>query len=538
MSDLHEEAPYLSVVAASRNDDHGGSLLGRMQTFVNAFIAQCRRHGLSAELILVEWNPPADRPPLAEALRWPEDLGPCQVRIIQVPQALHQRYQHAASLPLYQMIAKNVGIRRARGKFVLASNIDILFNDELMRFLAEKKLDPARMYRLDRFDVMADVPVDASPDQQLAYCETHLLRVNMREGTVPVTPAGDYIDEQAPAGITYGRGWYPNEQHSAKRFRWAHDNAELTLAGAAETSSLRMELEPGPSAGSEGVVLTISDKIGGVIGAVTLQRRMMMQIDLPASAQDRALIFSVQGGGMAVQGDARILNFRVFGLERLPGSGGAAMPSVQVGAVPAGRVLRNKLRTAAAIWKALRQTKEEMRVGLPVAATLLRRMGARLDGNGLSIVLNRWTGPRASRSRRPADYLHCNACGDFTLMARQHWIDLRGYAEFDLYSFNIDALFCFAAHHAGVTEQILETPLRIYHIEHGSGSGWTPEGQQALFDRLDAKGIPYVERPEVAAWAAQMARLESPMIFNRQDWGLGEAELPETVVPQTFSIAP
>ena len=68
-------APYLSVVATARNDDHGGNLLGRMQTFVNALLAQCREHQLAAELILVDWNPPPDRPPLHEALRWPAEPG-------------------------------------------------------------------------------------------------------------------------------------------------------------------------------------------------------------------------------------------------------------------------------------------------------------------------------------------------------------------------------------------------------------------------------------------------------------------------------
>src|SRR5207245_3627775 len=87
-------------------------------------------------------------------------------------------------------------------------------------------------------------------------------------------------------------------------------------------------------------------------------------------------------------------------------------------------------------------------------------------------------------------YLHTNACGDFTLMAREHWMDLRGYPEFDTYSFNIDSVLCYAAHHAGVLEEVLEDPLRVYHIEHGTGSGWTPEGQTRLFDRLRAKGIP------------------------------------------------
>src|ERR1051326_1032574 len=112
--------PLLSVVATARNDDHGGNLLHRMQIFVDAWISQAKRHGLSSELILVEWNPPRERESLSEALRWPADTAPCEVRIVEVPPELHARYRHAAALPLYQMIAKNVGIRRARGKFVLA----------------------------------------------------------------------------------------------------------------------------------------------------------------------------------------------------------------------------------------------------------------------------------------------------------------------------------------------------------------------------------------------------------------------------------
>src|SRR5215467_3833356 len=93
-------APYLSLVATARNDNHGGNLLGRMQVFVTAWINQCKRHNLRAELILVEWNPPTDKPGLAEALRWPADTGPCDVRIIEVPRELHARYRHAAALPL------------------------------------------------------------------------------------------------------------------------------------------------------------------------------------------------------------------------------------------------------------------------------------------------------------------------------------------------------------------------------------------------------------------------------------------------------
>jgi hypothetical protein len=135
--------------------------------------------------------------------------------------------------------------------------------------------------------------------------------------------------------------------------------------------------------------------------------------------------------------------------------------------------------------------------------------------------------PSSDYYYQPA-YLHTNGCGDFTLMAKAHWLDLRAYPELDMYSFHIDSVFCFAAHHAGVREVYLQDPMRIYHIEHGRGSGWSPEGENQLFDRLRAKGIPWLEYIEVITWATQMRRFECPMIFNLGDWGLGELELLET----------
>ena len=85
----------------------------------------------------------------SKALRWPETTDPCQVRIIEVPPELHRRFRHSENLPLFQMIAKNVGIRRARGRFVLATNIDILLSDELVRALARGEL-AARAHVPDR----------------------------------------------------------------------------------------------------------------------------------------------------------------------------------------------------------------------------------------------------------------------------------------------------------------------------------------------------------------------------------------------------
>jgi hypothetical protein len=181
------DAPSLSIIVAARNDDHGGSFLRRMQIFMDGLLQQAIRHRLNSELIIVEWNPPADRPRLADALRWGAGNSPCRVRIIEVPREVHQRYPFSDKLPLFQMIAKNVGIRRARGVFVLCTNVDLLFSDDLMRFLADGRLQKHCMYRIDRMDVPADVPTEVSLDDQLQFCRRNVIRVNTRWGTYAVT---------------------------------------------------------------------------------------------------------------------------------------------------------------------------------------------------------------------------------------------------------------------------------------------------------------------------------------------------------------
>jgi hypothetical protein len=175
--------PYLSVVVATRNDAHGGDALRRLHLFVDTLVALCDRHRLPAELLVVEWNPPTERPPLAEAVRWPERHDSCAIRIVQVPPHVHARLAHAERLPLFQMIAKNVGIRRASGAYVLATNMDVLLSDELVAYLAEQRLDPGSVYRVDRLDVPENVP-DAAVPARLEWCARNVIRVNRREGTL------------------------------------------------------------------------------------------------------------------------------------------------------------------------------------------------------------------------------------------------------------------------------------------------------------------------------------------------------------------
>ncbi len=527
--------PYLSVVVVARNDDHGGGLLGRMQAFVNACIAQCERHRLPAELIIVEWNPPPDRPRLAEALRWPEVRNYCEVRILEVSPAIHARYRHGAALPLYQMIGKNVGIRRARGRFVLATNIDILFSDELMEFLARQELDAARMYRIDRHDVLGGVPEDGI-DGQLAYCQANLIRVNARDGTFRLTrdghrTASDHDITAPESGISLGEGWHPVEEAlGVERFRWAGNPATIHLARG---GLLALELEPGPSMEEGPLILQILDADGLELGQVAIRGRSKLSI--PAAAEERfqTLTLRTVNASAELANDPRALNFRAFscgweserGRKQLKTGVRAESEGLSAGK----RLYRRWSRFQRFL--AMLAYSEAAHISVRAPWPLKRLLQFYCGHGGIVGMLTGKKkhppiGPRTATGERDAPLsLHTNACGDFTLIAREGWFDLRGYPEFDLYSMHLDSVFCYAAHHSGFRELILREPMRIFHIEHGSG--WTPEGEVKLFTRLTERGVPFLSYGDLLGWAVQMRRLRSPMIFNAGDWGLGDFELPE-----------
>jgi hypothetical protein len=522
--------PYLSLVVTARNDDHGGNLLGRMQTFVNNWLKQACRFQIPSELIIVEWNPPQDRPRLAEVLRWPAAPGPCEVRIIEVPPEAHHRLEHGKALPLYQMIAKNVGIRRARGKFVLATNIDIVFSSELAEFLAQQQLDPDRMYRIDRHDAMSDVPVDADPDTQLEYCRTHLIRINRREGTFSVdgdakqqkeTPSTRWLNLP---GVRLSDGRFPIERHGQREsFRWAGERASIEIEQAPSRShTLVVEIEPGP--GFDGAAELQITGPGGFSSAVTLTGRCRLFVRADWGAVKRLEVRAVKPLSATAR-DSRALAFRVFRLawKRYP----------LAGPKPGGASLHGL---------PLARRAEVLREGL-------RHLAERLAYDGPLVNLTVFVSPRLQKllrvwARRAEDrtgedkrksvvvypeFLHTNGCGDFTLLAREKWFDLRAYPEFDVFSMNLDSIFCFTAHHGGARELVLEDPMRIYHIEHGTGSGWTPEGQAKLFRRIEALGLSSLDNDTVMEWAQQMRRFDSPMIFNHDNWGYAADELRETV---------
>ena len=86
-------------------------------------------------------------------------------------------------MPIFEYIAKNVGIRRANGEFVLVTNPDVLYNRPLLSLFAKRRLERDRYYRADRYDVLLPLPGGSYRDK-LGFCAANFVRINVREGAI------------------------------------------------------------------------------------------------------------------------------------------------------------------------------------------------------------------------------------------------------------------------------------------------------------------------------------------------------------------
>lgn len=136
--------PPTSLVVSGRNDDYMPDFHGRLE----ATIAWNQRL-LADEIVFVEWNPPIGRPLLSPSLaaRFPS------LRAFVVPPEVHRAVCRSSDFPLLEFHAKNVGIRRARLPWVLASNADGAAGLDSVLALRTASVDPDRVWTAQRIDI-------------------------------------------------------------------------------------------------------------------------------------------------------------------------------------------------------------------------------------------------------------------------------------------------------------------------------------------------------------------------------------------------
>ena len=151
--DNYVNQPYISFVLATRNDNHGGDLLKRLERFIYFLEMSFNNTPPNFyELVVVDWNPPERSVRISEAINWNTAKN---VRHVVIGASEHQRIEKSAKLkrPMYDYNARNVGINASQGRFICILNQDIIFSRQLSAFIKDKKLKSNFFYRSDRIDV-------------------------------------------------------------------------------------------------------------------------------------------------------------------------------------------------------------------------------------------------------------------------------------------------------------------------------------------------------------------------------------------------
>ena len=146
--------PLLSIVLTGRNDGYGGDFVARFARTLRFNHQQLVARSIPHEVVFIEWAPPADRPSLRDVLL--ETAAEINRDVLSW-YVVAPEYQTVLSqnprLEYLEFLAKNVGVRRARGRFVLTSNCDVYFGRRVLDAIAGGELKPRALYRAPRHDL-------------------------------------------------------------------------------------------------------------------------------------------------------------------------------------------------------------------------------------------------------------------------------------------------------------------------------------------------------------------------------------------------
>lgn len=104
--------------------------------------------------------------------------------MINVPLSAHEKLIDTdvrATVPLFEFPAKNIGIRRARGEFVISTNADLIFSPEIFSFFSKRKLKKTGYYRANRYDFNAIENYDLEkPGRLLVQIRKNVFAIHLK----------------------------------------------------------------------------------------------------------------------------------------------------------------------------------------------------------------------------------------------------------------------------------------------------------------------------------------------------------------------
>lgn len=181
-------APYLSLVLATSNDSYGNLAISQSRCLA-LLQHQLEQRRIESEIIVVEYNPPAEQRPLADTLAVDRSGRYATIRVVTVPAARHERqFRYSDSQRFHHGFAVNIGVRRARGEFVVIRAVDHVYSDSLVDWLAERRLVDGEIYRCDRIDVDGSVLDALEPSNYGRISQICAERILIRHAPLRVDP--------------------------------------------------------------------------------------------------------------------------------------------------------------------------------------------------------------------------------------------------------------------------------------------------------------------------------------------------------------
>jgi hypothetical protein len=195
--DTTMKSPYLSIVMIGRNDNYGGDFKQRLQNCLHWTHRQLTSHKITSELIFVNYNP-LPLPAIEDFLDWPLSNQFVTVRILTVPSEAHLDFvttYGVKNVPVLEYVAKNAGIRRSNGQFILCMNPDILIDDRIFGRLLH--LSEYHYYRCNRCDFDCEVNLAATSNLWTAI-EDRVTRIWYK---------GNFVKVNGMSRLSYAFHW-------------------------------------------------------------------------------------------------------------------------------------------------------------------------------------------------------------------------------------------------------------------------------------------------------------------------------------------
>lgn len=144
-----------------------------------------------------------------------------------------------------------------------------------------------------------------------------LQELNMLSDIAPFNGKWQLFKSQqiAEDGLFVGFGWHGLEHDEwGRSFRWVNNNAEIVVTKSTGTyQHLWMELAPGPGVDYKPFRLYWLDEDGQRVADVQVDHQQTVEIRVPiTTSEGRVFKLYIEQGGLQIETDPRIMNFRVF----------------------------------------------------------------------------------------------------------------------------------------------------------------------------------------------------------------------------------